>query len=711
MQITAVYSPKGGSGKTTIALNLAAELAIRHPRRVLLFDLAMPYNHAALIANVRPTSSLADAAVAGQDAFRDAIWAAVVEHGHGFGILTGAIKAEDAWLINWTIVSPALDILAPEFDHVVVDLPVTTGESTLTLLDNAHHVVLVAGEELAAARDVSGMAGQIGADRLVLVLNHRQHPSLISAADFEKSIGLPVSIEIDSESTRLEKWSLEGAIPVRDYPTSNFAKAIRSLGQWLDGGARIPYLASSHEDRDLDAVKGRLLSLIRKNRQPEATAVPTNIPAAYAPSPTYDQPVGNRPAAVRTEPAPSSRQPAPTVMPMPIRMVAPLADPLPAMVVPDPQHFTEVAAEIERVPLEHSAEVARDSRPASPPREEHAVIDELPTQVLAEASPALQAVGLEADPEAVESVPVGVPHVAFHPSQAAQFQIPAPDFRPNPAPLYQTPVAWRSDPVPADVSIAPSAASVLPLSNGASTAPGVSWAPTVAAPGRCTSAGCGHQARLQCSYVDSGGVHCQTWWCDAHAALMDRTPFCRRHASVVQVLSADRGTIREKKTLPAVDDRSIGLVTWLASDLTSDIAKLLRESYREDSSVSVNGDRSVRAVWRDLPGFIPSQSGPPEITRQRGLSWEWSWAASNPTGYLKTVVLSVPTTGPQQPSQVVLKVDRHPVFTATPQWAGSGAAESVRRADREHLKSALLSAVRQSLLASDFQAQPSGTYR
>src|SRR5438046_10768281 len=52
----AVYSPKGGSGRTTIAVNMAAGPAKRFPAEVPLAHLALPHHHAALIPYLTPTA-------------------------------------------------------------------------------------------------------------------------------------------------------------------------------------------------------------------------------------------------------------------------------------------------------------------------------------------------------------------------------------------------------------------------------------------------------------------------------------------------------------------------------------------------------------------------------------------------------------------------------------------------------------------------------
>ena len=58
-KVYAFFSPRGGSGKTTLAVNTAALLARQMPERVALLDLSLTFGHDALLLNLAPESSLA----------------------------------------------------------------------------------------------------------------------------------------------------------------------------------------------------------------------------------------------------------------------------------------------------------------------------------------------------------------------------------------------------------------------------------------------------------------------------------------------------------------------------------------------------------------------------------------------------------------------------------------------------------------------------
>ena len=81
--VVGIYSPKGGSGGTCLALNLVGCLSRRHPGQVVLLDLDFPYSHAALLAGLVPTSCLARMAGSPAETFEESVLSTILYHSGG----------------------------------------------------------------------------------------------------------------------------------------------------------------------------------------------------------------------------------------------------------------------------------------------------------------------------------------------------------------------------------------------------------------------------------------------------------------------------------------------------------------------------------------------------------------------------------------------------------------------------------------------------
>ena len=58
-RVYAIFSPRGGSGKTTLAVNLAVQHALEQPDRTALLDLSLTFGHTAALLGLQPETSLA----------------------------------------------------------------------------------------------------------------------------------------------------------------------------------------------------------------------------------------------------------------------------------------------------------------------------------------------------------------------------------------------------------------------------------------------------------------------------------------------------------------------------------------------------------------------------------------------------------------------------------------------------------------------------
>jgi pilus assembly protein CpaE len=237
--VIGVYSPKGGSGGTTLALNLVGALARRYPGQVLLLDLDLPYNHAALLADLVPTTCLARLAEVSGDAFEDVLLSAVLYHSGGPMILAGALKPEEADLVTPDLLARAITVLRNSFRYVIVDLGVALTDSMLAVIDQLQHVILVATPEISAlkaAADALQILLALGtpADHVTIALNHRSAKAALQRGGVERMLGRAVDVEVMCDGSRADEAAVRGAILSLTDPKSEISKGAEALADRIE---------------------------------------------------------------------------------------------------------------------------------------------------------------------------------------------------------------------------------------------------------------------------------------------------------------------------------------------------------------------------------------------------------------------------------------------------------------------------------------------
>jgi pilus assembly protein CpaE len=243
--IVAVYSVKGGSGKTTIAVNLAAALGSQHRGDCVLLDLGLPYNHAALIANLVPTGCLATTERLRDDKFERAIINVCLRHPSGMTVLPTALKVEQSELITPDLVERTLDILEKNFTFVIVDLGVSMSEVTLSVLDRSDKVFLLVTPELPAIRDTEALLKlwdkvlKLHAGKMTLIFNRPRPHALATRTDAEQVIHRLMQFDIPYDGERFERATVTGEILVIRTPTSPPAKILQRIANDVLGEHRM----------------------------------------------------------------------------------------------------------------------------------------------------------------------------------------------------------------------------------------------------------------------------------------------------------------------------------------------------------------------------------------------------------------------------------------------------------------------------------------
>ncbi len=236
-QMVAVYSPKGGVGKTTIAVNLACTLR-RNGASVALLDGVMQFGSVRHLFEVPPqTRSIVDlpAGAAMRTSIQEALW----EGPGGMSVLLAPPRPEEADLVAPSEIANAMALLAETHDYVVVDTPPRLSDETLAILDAANVVLLVVTSMAAtianarAAVDTFDALGYKGKKPILLVVNQSDMQGGMSRGAMEHVMGLPVIAEVPGDWKLVAESNNRHTPFVMVNPTAPVSKAIDGLATAL----------------------------------------------------------------------------------------------------------------------------------------------------------------------------------------------------------------------------------------------------------------------------------------------------------------------------------------------------------------------------------------------------------------------------------------------------------------------------------------------
>lgn len=202
-KVIAVYSPKGGTGKTTIAVNLACVLR-RNGAAVALLDGVMQFGAVRHLLQVPPsTRSIVDlpAGAAMRANLNEALW----EGPGGVVVLLAPPRPEEADLVAASEIGNAIGLLADHHDYVIVDTPSRLSEDTLAILDAASVILLVVTymavtiANTRSAIDTFEALGYKGQKPILLVVNQADSTAGLSKGGMEHALNLPVVGEIPTD--------------------------------------------------------------------------------------------------------------------------------------------------------------------------------------------------------------------------------------------------------------------------------------------------------------------------------------------------------------------------------------------------------------------------------------------------------------------------------------------------------------------------------
>ncbi len=217
-RIVAVFGPKGGVGRTTLAVNLAVAAATELGQRTCLVDASFQFGDVGVLLNLNPKNkSIADLVPELEAGEAESLDTFIVNHSAGIRVLLAPPSPEMAELITPAATKRMLEALRETHDLVVVDCMSTFNDTTLAILDLADTVLTMLSLEITSIKNIRlflEVAEQLGygGDKIRLVLNRADSSLGIRVADVEHSIGRRVDHTIVSDG-RSVVYALNRGVP------------------------------------------------------------------------------------------------------------------------------------------------------------------------------------------------------------------------------------------------------------------------------------------------------------------------------------------------------------------------------------------------------------------------------------------------------------------------------------------------------------------
>jgi len=216
--VVAVFSPKGGVGRTTVAVNLAVAAATELGKRVVIMDGSFQFGDVGVLLNLNPRSkSIADLIPELDVGELDSIDTFLIDHTAGIRVLLAPPTPETAEMITAAGVKKVLETLRMDHDLVVVDCTAFFNDTTLAILDSADIILTMLSLEITSIKNMRlflEVAEQLGYEsgKVRLVLNRADSALGIRVADVEHSIGRKVDETVVSDG-RSVVYALNRGVP------------------------------------------------------------------------------------------------------------------------------------------------------------------------------------------------------------------------------------------------------------------------------------------------------------------------------------------------------------------------------------------------------------------------------------------------------------------------------------------------------------------
>jgi pilus assembly protein CpaE len=232
-KVFTVVNAKGGSGATTVAVNLALALQSAQNNTALV-DLA-PLGHCALHLNLKPNFTISDAVTNLHRLDSSLLDSFMARHEDGLQILAGS-TVPGTIDPSTSDFARLFDTIVGRFQYVVVDISSRLDSAARLVSNLSEKILLIAHADVASLWSAGRVAQYLGEsgtrDRFALVLNRYRKVAGFNEAETEVAIGAPVLWRIPNQYFAVAS-AIDRGVPLMQQGNTEIARSISGLAEYL----------------------------------------------------------------------------------------------------------------------------------------------------------------------------------------------------------------------------------------------------------------------------------------------------------------------------------------------------------------------------------------------------------------------------------------------------------------------------------------------
>lgn len=236
--IISIASPKGGVGKTTLAVNLAMAFS-KLDKKVAIVDLDLQFGDVPILMDLKPKYTIYEWVKDVYGTNRDEIKKYMISYDEHVDVLSAPLMPEQSDEINGQHINALINILTKKYDIIIIDTPPALYDSNLMAYERSDQILFITTPNITSIKNVKiGMVAleKLGwGQKINIIINRATEMKDLSLKTVRSVLNKNIVAMISSDYEKMIDCINMGTPYMKLYNNKAIVKEIDNLAEFFIG--------------------------------------------------------------------------------------------------------------------------------------------------------------------------------------------------------------------------------------------------------------------------------------------------------------------------------------------------------------------------------------------------------------------------------------------------------------------------------------------